>query len=343
MYTEGAQAAGHHRFLQHINTSTSCPCKRCVPYDQSGHSVHGGSRYLPASARQTGHPSPDCRRDTQAPWVKDVGGRAFAADGIERSGHCSPQRKPVFTVPGPCSQSEDLSHVCPWEFNPAQWNYPLEPGQRHYPPVREQRGCVVCSDTRAHPMIPHPLPHLQVKGQRYGQNMTVRYNPMEEESCCSENYHLDSYNPHQSYLPNGHCGQRSVFFEGGEERDSYQERGRLKGGSEDSCNGLGGSYKGYFPTEVPQKDLNQSREKGPCVPPSGITSPRPPRSTAIGDHRQCGSEVARQKRRQDLVRDQIRLVVTDLEDVLGGLKQVHVEMKEVGGPLNVDIFLGVLI
>lgn len=29
------------------------------------------------------------------------------------------------------------------------------------------------------------------------------------------------------------------------------------------------------------------------------------------------------------MRDQIRQVVTDLEDVLGGLKQVHVEMKEV--------------
>lgn len=31
-----------------------------------------------------------------------------------------------------------------------------------------------------------------------------------------------------------------------------------------------------------------------------------------------------------MVREQIRRVVADLEDVLGGLKQVHVEMKEVG-------------
>lgn len=34
-------------------------------------------------------------------------------------------------------------------------------------------------------------------------------------------------------------------------------------------------------------------------------------------------------KRKDTVREQIRQVVTNLEDVLGGLKQVHVEMKEV--------------
>ena len=38
------------------------------------------------------------------------------------------------------------------------------------------------------------------------------------------------------------------------------------------------------------------------------------------------------------MRDQIRQVVTDLEDVLGGLKQVHVEMKEVGGSIIIDVY-----
>ncbi len=51
-----------------------------------------------------------------------------------------------------------------------------------------------------------------------------------------------------------------------------------------------------------------------------------------------GSDVVKQKKRQDLVRDQIRQVVTDLEDVLGGLKQVHVEMKEVGGSIIIDVY-----
>ncbi|XP_010744724.3 uncharacterized protein LOC104931422 [Larimichthys crocea] len=341
MYTEGAQTTGHHRFLQHINTNSNpCPCQHCVHYEQQpsyGH--HGGPGYQPASARQTDRPSLDCRRDIQAPQVKDVGGSAFVVDRVERSGHRSPQRRPVFVGPGPYSQSDDLSQAYPWELNPAQWSYPPEPGVRHYPSVREQCGCVVRSDTRAHPFnagIPHPLPHLQVKGQGYKHRKTVRYVSVDEEEeacgCTAENFHLDQHSSHlsHSHKPNGHCGPRPVFFEGGEERDSHQDRGRLKGGSEEGCNGRDGSHKGFFPTEVPQKHLNQSRQKGPCAPPSGITSLEPSKApTANDQHLRQGAEVVKQKRRQDLVRDQIRQVVTDLEDVLGGLKQVHVEMKEV--------------
>ncbi|KAK7945218.1 hypothetical protein WMY93_000946 [Mugilogobius chulae] len=44
--------------------------------------------------------------------------------------------------------------------------------------------------------------------------------------------------------------------------------------------------------------------------------------------REPSPEVGEQ-RRKDTVREQIRQVVTNLEDVLGGLKQVHVEMREV--------------
>ncbi|XP_054452463.1 uncharacterized protein LOC129089123 [Anoplopoma fimbria] len=338
MYTEGSHTTGRHRFHQHINTNAPCSCHHCVHYEQPAYVRHGGPGYQPASARQTDHPSLDCGRDTMAPRVKDVGGRAFPADRAERSGHRSPQRRPVFAGPGPRSQSDDLSQVCPWESNPAQWSCPPEPGVRHYPSVREQCGCVVRGVTRAHPFnagIPHPLPHLQVRGQGYRHRRTVRYVSVEEEErdfgCNSESYHSEPQNPHLGHLhmPNGHCGPRPVFFEGGEERDSHQDRGRLKGGSEEGCNGGGGSHKGFFPTEVPQKHLNQRRQKGPCVPPFGITSLEPSKSTTNGDQRGQGSDVARQQRGQDSVRDQIRQVVTDLEDVLGGLKQVHVEMKEV--------------
>lgn len=335
MYTEGAQTTGHHRFLQHNNTPTPCPCQHCIHYEQPyGH--HGGPGYKPASARQMDHPSLDCRRDIQAPRVKDVGDRAFVADRAERSGHCSPQRRPVFAGPGPYSHSEDLSQVCPWELNPAQWNYPPEPGVRHYSSVREQCGCVVRSDTRAHPFnagIPHPLPHLQVKGQRYRHRRTVRYVAVDEEESCgckSESYHLEIHNPQPGHvhMPNGHCRRRPVFFEGGEERDNHQDQGRLKGGSEEGFNGCSGSHVAFFPTEVPQKHLTQSRRTGSSVPPTGIPTPETSKSTT-NDNQHQGLEVAKQKRRQDSVRDQIRQVVTDLEDVLGGLKQVHVEMKEV--------------
>lgn len=337
MYTE---TTGHHRFLQHVNTSSPCSCQHCVHYEKP-YKHHAGLGYPPGIPRQTDHPSLDCRRDIQAPRVKDVGGRAFLVDGFERSGHRSPQRRPVFAGPGPRSQSgDDLSQVLPWELNPAQWSYPPpEPGVRHYPSVREQCGCVVRGDARTHPFntgIPHPLPHLQVKGQGYRHRRTIRYVSVDEEQeacgCTSENYHLEprNYNVGRSGMPNGHCGPRTVFFEGGEERDNHQ--GQLRGGSEEGCNGREVSHKGFFPTEVPQKQLKQNRQKGPCFPPPGITSQEPPKLRTADDdehHQQPGSEVVKQKRRQDLVRDQIRQVVTNLEDVLGGLKQVHVEMKEV--------------
>lgn len=244
----------------------------------------------------------------------------------------------MFVGPGPHSQSgDDLSQVRPWELNPAQWSYPPEPGVRHYPSVREHCGCVVRGDSRTHPFntgIPHPLPHLQVKDQGYRHRRTIHYISVDEEQeTCKCNYHLEqhNYNVGHSSMPNGHCGPRSVFFEGGEERDSHQDWGRLKGGSEEGCNGREVSHKGFFPTEVPQKQLKQSRQKGPYIPPSGITSTEPSKSITTNEdqQQQPGSEVVKQKRRQDLVRDQIRQVVTDLEDVLGGLKQVHVEMKEV--------------
>ncbi|XP_029380846.1 uncharacterized protein LOC115057780 [Echeneis naucrates] len=330
MYTEGAQTTGYHRFLHHRNSSSPCPCQHCVHYEQP-YGRHGGTGYQPPPARQTDHPSLDCRRDVQAPRVKDVGGRDFRADRTERSGHCSPQRRPVYAVPGPYGYSDDVSQLCPWELNPAQWSYPLESGGRHFPAVREQCGCVVHGDIRA----PHPFPNLQVKVQGYRHRRTVRYVTVDEEKesceCTFENYHVEPHSPHLGYLaiPNGNCGSRPVVLKGGEERDSHQDQGRQKGGSEDQYNRCSDSHRGFFSTEVPQKHLNQSRHKGPCVAASGNGSTETSKVTNSHDHQHQNSEVVKQKRRQDLVRDQIRQVVTDLEDVLGGLKQVHVEMKEV--------------
>lgn len=341
MYTEGAQTTGHHRLLHHSNTSAACSCQNCVHYEQP-YGRNGGPGYQPASARQPDHPSLDCRRDTQAPQVKDVGGRVFVVDRVERSGHRSPQRRPVFTGLGHYSQTDDLSQVCSWELNPAQWSCPLESGVRHYPSVREQCGCVVLGDTRAHPfnaLIPHPLPHLQVKGQGYRHRRTVRYVTVDEEEeecgCPSESY----LKLHSAHLPvrNGHCGPRPLVSEGGEKRDNHQDWGRQRGGSEEDCNGRGAPHKCFFPTEVPQKQLNQSRRNGTRSPSPGMTSPESSKATTNNTHRHQVSEVVKQKKRQDSVRDQIRQVVTDLEDVLGGLKRVHVEMKEVGGSIIIHL------
>lgn len=343
MNTEGSQTTGHHRFLQHSKTTSSCPCQRCIHYEQPN-DYHHGSGYPPASARQADHPSLDFRGDIQAPRIQDVGGRPFIVDRAERSGHLSPQRRPVFAGLAPYTQSDDLSKMCHCELNPSQLNYPLEPGVRHYSSVREQCGCVVHSGTMVHafhPGIPHPLPHLQVKGQGYRRRRTVRYIAMDEEEgcgCTSEDYLVEPHNlqPHHLYIPNGNCGPKHVFFEEAEQRDSHQDSGRLKGGSEDGFNGCG-SHKSFFSTEVPQKHLSQNRRKGSYVFPSDFTCLETSKSTTNDEHQRQSVGVTKQRRRQDSVRDQIRQVVTDLEDVLGGLKQVHVEMKEVGGYIIKDV------
>ncbi|XP_034038982.1 uncharacterized protein LOC117521748 [Thalassophryne amazonica] len=330
MYTEGTKTTEHHQFLQH---NTPCRCPLCVRYELS-YPCRDGMGYRPASTHMN-HSFLDCRRDIQAPRVKDVRRRGFIVGRVERSGHRSPQRRPVFAGPGPCSQSDNLSQIHPWELNPAQWSYPPEPGVRHYPSVREHCGCVVQRDARAHPFISglQPLPHLQVKGRDRRHKRTVRYVSVEEEeegcACSSENCHMEPCSPH--HLSNGHCGPRPEVSEGGEERDNHRDGSRLKGGSEEGSNGSDASHKVFFSTEVPQKHLNQSRQKRPCVPEAANSTVEPLISNyqTCNNHQRQGSEVVTHKRGHDFVREQIRQVVTDLEDVLGGLKQVHVEMKEV--------------
>ncbi|XP_064799899.1 AT-rich interactive domain-containing protein 1B-like [Oncorhynchus masou masou] len=61
--------------------------------------------------------------------------------------HRAPQRRPVFTGQGQNAQPQpDLfSPSQTYDYNPAQWSWPMEPsgpGLRHYSPVREQCGCV---------------------------------------------------------------------------------------------------------------------------------------------------------------------------------------------------------
>lgn len=128
-------------------------------------------------------------------------------------------------------------------------------------------------------------------------------------------------------MTNGHSGPRRVFFKEEEEIDNYQGQDKLKGGPEDGLDYCSGSEKSFFSTEVPQKHLSQRRQKGSSVTPSTTTCSEISTSVANHERERQGAE----ETTQDSVRDQIRQVVTDLEEVLGGLKQVHVEMKEVGG------------
>lgn len=309
MYTDGSQTLGHHRFLQRAHPP--CPSQHRISCEQL-YGCHSAGR-PPASA-----PRLDCRRDVRAPQVRDGGQR-------------SPQRRPVFAGPGPWSHPDDWSQTCAWELNPALWSCPAQPTRRHCSSVSQHCGCVSSYNggPALHSGIPHPLPHLQVKGHGHRRRRTIRYLALDEEEgcgCSSGSYQVD---PVPSNMANGHCGPEAVFFQGGAHRDNHQEPERLYVSLKEGCSSCEGPHECFFPTEVPQKHLNHSRRQGTCNLPSGV--PRAETSTSPHICQRQPSEETRQRRRKPTVRDQIRQVVTDLEDVLGGLKQVHVEMKEVGG------------
>ncbi|CAB1326758.1 unnamed protein product [Coregonus sp. 'balchen'] len=75
------------------------------------------------------------------------GGGGTEAETGSGHTHMAPQRRPVFTGQGEHvqPQPDQFSPCQTWDYNPAQWSWPVEPsgpGLRHYSPVREQCGCV---------------------------------------------------------------------------------------------------------------------------------------------------------------------------------------------------------
>lgn len=304
------EVTGHCRFVHRAPDPCACHFE---------HNNHGGGFQTP---RQVDHPMLDqARRDNADLWDfgRTLGGR---------SGHRSPQRRPVFTRTLPCNGIDSGSPVCSYDLQPAvHCNC-----NRHCQPVREHCSYMLRNDARPFNFgIPHPLPHLQGKSQVYRPRRTVRYVSVEEEEHYnSEGCHFEAHSNskmghHQ--LPNGHCKMGSLGFEGVEERDIHQDWG----GSEHGCNRhFRGFYKGFFSTEVPPKHFSPTSRKGTCVNSNGggtqsLISQNGPVKMDYKDPEQVDSS----KKKQDSVREQIRQVVTNLEGVLGGLKQVHVEMREV--------------
>ncbi|KAL7842298.1 hypothetical protein SRHO_G00239870 [Serrasalmus rhombeus] len=80
-------------------------------------------------------------------------------------------------------------------------------------------------------------------------------------------------------------------------------------------------------SEVPQSKFWRSRTSGPRLPVSRAQRGETKQDQA-GRTEDCRSQ-DNQRKNQGTVREQIKQVVTELEDVLGGLKQVQLEMKEV--------------
>ncbi|KAK3534460.1 hypothetical protein QTP86_015191 [Hemibagrus guttatus] len=187
----------------------------------------------------------------------------------------------------------------------------------------------------------HQLPHLLNGGPMLAKVRSQRYyrearNVSEEHhlDCVSENYHQNTHLPELEWdnRPklgyNGHCERRHVTFEGHDDGHSIEANGPASP-IKNHCNGA----KAFFSTEVPQSKFTVSKKTGPKLPVSGIDCGETDLSQA--DRSEVGGSRSNHRKNQGTVREQIKQVVTELEDVLSGLKQVQMEMKEVVQQIDV--------
>lgn len=184
-----------------------------------------------------------------------------------------------------------------------------------------------------HHELPHPLnggPRLaKIRSQRYYRDA---WNASEEHhlDSVSETSHQDTHlsqlewDNRQKVRYNGHCERRHVTFEGHDDGHSIEHNGPVSP-IKNHCNGA----KAFFSTEVPQAKFTVSKTLGHKLPVSGVHGGE----TELGqaDRTEVGGSRSIHRKNQGTVREQIKQVVTELEDVLSGLKQVQMEMKEVRG------------
>lgn len=329
MYSD-ATRTGRGRIQHH---DLSCHCSG----DRYGSPYPGGPDYprppqTPAPAR----PPLDPERDAHPSYPSQALGTDFGPGREGGGGHRNPRRRPVFAGPGPHARPEDFGPGCPWDSNPAQWSYPAaqQLAHRQYPPAQggSYSGCVARGEAGTRSLHARRAPQTPVSPPQFKGQMRPRHvNDWREPDHCwgcgdAEHPPSDSRVPELRHLPsgvaNGRRGPHHVFAQGGEGRDRHLDWDPRRGGSEGSCCRHIGSPKGFFATEVPQKAFDHPKRRTAPSSDLGVVSAGAPQ----------GKEPPPQTDRrggQGSVREQIQQVVTDLEGVLGGLKQVHVEMKEV--------------
>ncbi|XP_059418969.1 uncharacterized protein LOC132154436 [Carassius carassius] len=133
---------------------------------------------------------------------------------------------------------------------------------------------------------------------------------------CHSSYIQEWDNIHQSEY-NGYCERRRrVSFRHHKERSET--------GGQSHRNGPNSGQVAFFPTEVPSSKLGCSRALG-----NGLQVNGPQRELRTSRGNAGLEKHGKQRTSQGAVREQIKQVVTELEEVLGGLKQVQLEMKEV--------------
>ncbi|XP_051985424.1 uncharacterized protein LOC127645787 [Xyrauchen texanus] len=239
-----------------------------------------------------------------APFPKELG---IADDRSERTGSCgtSPPRQ-VYV--------EEIRHPCyTW------WDGPLNSPQAPCACVREIQQECGCVQRWYYPELPlhqfigsHVPPHLKVGGH----NRKALY--VSERQPQRDNVKLFTYN--------GHCPRRRVSFQRPEERHGFSstETSTQSSPIKAHYNGPNSGQVAFFPTEVPPSKLGRSRAHGLMLKVNEAQQETGTSQVGV-DLENHGNK----RKSPETVREQIKQVVTDLEEVLGGLKQVQLEMKEV--------------
>ncbi|KAJ8277358.1 hypothetical protein GJAV_G00074320 [Gymnothorax javanicus] len=221
-----------------------------------------------------------------------------------------------------------------------RWNQAPEPGQRHTSPEREPLVDYSCS-SHCYQKQPHPSGRKYVPPPPSGFKGQESYGvPSYGGEKQAWGYARESYRRgfHVSWQANTatrrFIKQRgsSSGFVYGQEHCNYNhglsDLDQARNGKDQNCNGPSSTPGLIFSNEVPHRMVDNSRHRSLCWPSSNMTHVQN-QSPGAGQGQKSDLGASRPKISQTAVRDQIRQVVVDLEGVLGGLKQVHLEMKEV--------------
>ncbi|XP_036410378.1 uncharacterized protein LOC118795767 [Megalops cyprinoides] len=226
------------------------------------------------------------------------------------------------------------------QWNPARWVRTPEPGPQFRAAEERCRGCACPGHycwAGPHPlrMKCAPLPPNGFGGQQNHRSDPGGASDWQLWDHAPERYCSDPQVPEQVHsrtqdynrqvaLNSAPFPSQEFSSDGGTVNDSVGPKRK----PEQLCNGLSSVHGGFFPTEIPQARPARTREQGPLRPsstPPYLQTDTPSKGTGQTTELALNGP----KRNQATVRDQIRRVVEDLEGVLCGLKQVHLEMKEV--------------
>lgn len=253
------------------------------------------------SARPQNDPNGVAHRTAVLPFPKDLGivdYRPERTGSSPRQVHAEETHRPFYS----------------WgDARPARWDWPLDSPHAPCTCVREIHRDCGCIQRWYYPE--HPFngcrvpPHLKVRGQRHYREVLFvseqHYRGPEQGDADQDDSSAPSYN--------GHCQRRRVSFQ------NHEEQHRFNSLNKSRCIGTDSGQAAFFPTEVPPGKLGRSRARG-----SVLKVNEPDIRTSQGSE----SSESHGKSR-GTVREQIKQVVTELEEVLGGLRQVQLEMKEV--------------